>query len=269
VQTRTERLLQHIDRSGLGLEIGPAFAPIAPKRGGFKVKTLDHMSGPDLRKKYAGHGVDVNIIEDVDYVWKGERFVDLVGEKTKFDWIIASHVIEHTPCLITFLNECEQLLKPGGVLSLAVPDKRYCFDVFREKTGLAKVIDAFEDKRKVHSVGTAAESQLYAAANNGGIAWAPHNVFTNVHFMHGLPTVREYMEAARHKTEFVDMHSWVFTCSSFRLLIHDLGLLGYTSLRQKGYFEPQGCEFIIALSPDGAGAMETRLELASMSRMEN
>ena len=43
-------------------------------------------------------------IEVVDYVWNGEPFAALVGQKHVFDWIIASHVIEHSPCLITFLN---------------------------------------------------------------------------------------------------------------------------------------------------------------------
>jgi len=88
----------------------------------------------ELRAKYTNHGVDLAKIEEVDYVWQG--FSQFIGA-TKFDWIIASHVIEHVPCVISFLRDCESVLKPDGVLSLAIPDKRRCFDKLREKSSLA------------------------------------------------------------------------------------------------------------------------------------
>jgi len=117
-------LLRGIDRQALGLEIGPSHRPVAAKRNGFNVRILDHLDAPGLRAKYADHGVDVAAIEEVDYVWRGESLEALVGGE-RFAWIIASHVIEHVPDFIGFLGSCERILAPGGVLSLAVPDKRY------------------------------------------------------------------------------------------------------------------------------------------------
>jgi len=139
--SREDILLCGIDPQALGLEIGPSHRPIAPKRSGFNVRILDHLDASGLRAKYADHGVDTSAIEEVDYIWRGEPLEQLVGG-VRFQWIVASHVIEHVPDLIGFLNSCERILAHGGLLSLAVPDKRYCFDCQRENSSLARVIDA-------------------------------------------------------------------------------------------------------------------------------
>ena len=122
---RNDKILEHVHRSGKGIEIGPSIDPIAPKREGFDVDVIDHMNRADLVAQYDVHGYDTNVIEDVDFVWTGERYADLVGKTGHYDWIIASHVIEHIPDLVGFLVECSELLNEDGVISLVVPDKRY------------------------------------------------------------------------------------------------------------------------------------------------
>ncbi|MET0688001.1 MAG: methyltransferase domain-containing protein [Methyloceanibacter sp.] len=117
--TRKEIVFRHLNAAGAGLEIGPCHNALAPKREGYNVKILDHLSSDGLRKKYDGHaGVDTTSIEEVDYVWSGQPFADLTDER--FDWITASHVIEHTTCLITFINDCASILRPDGILSLVI-----------------------------------------------------------------------------------------------------------------------------------------------------
>ncbi len=123
--TREEIILKHIKRNGRGLEIGPGCAPIAPKKRGFRVHVLDHCDKNALIEKYRPHGINLENIEEVDFVWDGRPYVELIGRRHVYDWIIGSHVLEHTTDLIGFLNDCDSLLKKDGVLSLAVPDKRY------------------------------------------------------------------------------------------------------------------------------------------------
>ena len=93
---RNTRILQYINKSGRGLEIGPSHNPIAAKRDGFDVDIIDHLSRAQLVDKYTGHGVDTDSIEEVDYIWQGERFAELTGKRDHYDWIISSHSIEHT-----------------------------------------------------------------------------------------------------------------------------------------------------------------------------
>jgi len=134
--TREEIILSHIKRDGLGLEIGAGGAPVAPKKQGFRVHVLDHCDKKALIEKYRRHEVNIENIEEVDFVWDGRSYTELIGRRHIYDWIIGSHVLEHTTDLIGFLNDCDSLLKKDGVLSLAVPDKRYCFDRFRPLSGI-------------------------------------------------------------------------------------------------------------------------------------
>ena len=125
--TRNEKLLAQVDTTKPGLEIGPSHSPVAPKSAGLTVRILDTLSQEGLIKKYQPQGIDTTRIEEVDYVWQGERYADLVGP-SRFGWIIASHVVEHTQDLVGFLRDCSEILEADGILSLAVPDKRFCFD---------------------------------------------------------------------------------------------------------------------------------------------
>jgi 2-polyprenyl-3-methyl-5-hydroxy-6-metoxy-1,4-benzoquinol methylase len=261
---RRSKIFQGLDPKGFGLEIGPSHNPIAPKKAGFNVKVLDHLSEEALIQKYVGHGVCLENIEHVDYVWNGGPFAELVGAEHVFDWIIASHVIEHTPCLITFLKYCEAVLKECGVLSLAIPDKRYCFDVYREKTSLSAVVDAFRQKRTIHSPGTAAEYFLNVAAKGGNIAWS-HNTKGETRFVHGLSDAKQAIKAIEDDGAYLDLHSWVFTPCSFRLMMEDLYQLGYIRLRETCFFDTEGSEFYIKLGLQGCGSGLTRLELVRLN----
>ena len=106
---RKEKILKHIDTSGKGLEIGPSHNPIAPKQEGFDVQSIDHLCKEDLIRKYEDESVDTSQIEEVDYVWRGEPYDELTGKRDYYDWIVASHLVEHTPDLIGFLIDCDSI----------------------------------------------------------------------------------------------------------------------------------------------------------------
>ena len=79
--TREEIILKHIKRDGRGLEIGAGCAPIAPKKQGFRVHILDHCDRKALIEKYRPHGINVDKIEEVDFVWDGRSYTELVGRR--------------------------------------------------------------------------------------------------------------------------------------------------------------------------------------------
>jgi hypothetical protein len=258
--TREQKLLHAIDKSARGVEIGPSHSPVAPKRKGFRVTTIDTLSKQGLIDKYKNHGVELESIEDVDFIWRGERYPELLGERNSFGWVVASHVIEHTPDIVAFLNDCDELLTDTGVLSLAVPDKRYCFDHFRPVSGLARVLDSHFSRLTNHTAGSIAEYMLNAVSLGGQIAWSPSQV-GEFKFLCELPSVLAHLKLEPEARLAMDIHAWCFTPASFQLLIHDLNLLGFTTLRSIQSFPTEGHEFFVTLRKGKDLPMHSRLKL--------
>ncbi|MPW20588.1 methyltransferase domain-containing protein [Paraburkholderia sp. CNPSo 3157] len=78
--------------------------------------------------------VDVDKIVETDAIWGKRTLAETL--KRPVDFIVASHVIEHVPDLITWLRELSHALRPGGQVRLAIPDKRFTFDLLRRETEL-------------------------------------------------------------------------------------------------------------------------------------
>ena len=102
---------ESIGKADRGIELGASYAPILPKAEGYRVLVVDHADQEALRTKYRPHGVDVDRIEPVDAIDDGGEFTDLLDDGERFDYIIASHVFEHLPDPIHFLQRCERALK--------------------------------------------------------------------------------------------------------------------------------------------------------------
>ncbi|MCG8638760.1 MAG: class I SAM-dependent methyltransferase [Desulfobacterales bacterium] len=261
---RKKKILQYIDKAGCGLEIGPSHNPIAPKKNGYNVHIIDHLSREDLKLKYKeDNSVNLDNIEEVDFVWKGESYADLTGKQKYYDWIIASHVIEHTPDLIGFLQDCSTILKDDGVISLVVPDKRYCFDHFRPISGISKVLDHHIQKNKYPSPGTVLEGYLNAVSMSGNIAWNAKET-GDYKFIFSLEDTLNSMKSVQEDKAYVDVHSWCFVPHSFRLLIHDLFSIGLIPFQEMAFSPTDGCEFYLTLSRHGEGINKSRLEMLNI-----
>jgi len=63
-------MTRDVKRDSLGLEIGPGCTPIAPKKQGFHMHVLDHCDKEALVEKYRPHGINVDNIEEVDFIWE-------------------------------------------------------------------------------------------------------------------------------------------------------------------------------------------------------
>lgn len=263
---RDNIILQHIKKEGLGIEIGPSYNPIAPKRKGYNVHIIDHLNQEQLIDKYKNHPVNTKFIEEVDFIWEGNSYASIIGKKNHYDWIIASHVIEHTPDLINFLSDCSILLKEDGILSLAIPDKRYCFDHFRPISSISSIIDNHLLKKTTHTPGTILEFTLNYVHKNGEGAWSSATD-GEYEFISSLQDGQNMMNAATDSSEYIDAHAWCFVPHSFRLLIHDLYNLGMISLQEIDFFPTNGCEFYLTLGKMGQGSHLSRL--AMFQEIEN
>lgn len=271
---RVAKTLVLVDRDGRGLEIGPAHSPMAPRAAGFTVDIVDHSDAETLRRTFREQGVaDVDRVEDVDFVWRGETLPELVGGEDRYDWVIASHVLEHLPDPIAFLAGCERVLRPGGVLSLVLPDHRACFDHFRPLSTTGQLLDAHHRGDTRPSPGSVFDHVANAVTRGGAIAWDLAALAADP----GLPPpqrrrpggvpgargpwalmfddeqVRAHYRHARLTEDYMDAHVWTFVPDSFALLLQDLRALGCTTFGIVRAFDTTGHEFHASLRP-GAGA---------------
>jgi len=270
LDTRSQFLRSLIRLEGHGLEIGPGYNPLLPKAEGFWVETADYTDAAGLRTKYAGNPhVEVERIETVDHVLDGGRsLAQSIGAPGAFDYIVASHVIEHTPDMLGFLQSCETLLKPDGILLLAVPDKRYCFDVFQPLTSTGQVLQAHLDGRSRPTPGALFDDLAYNAVREDAIGWARDDA-RSLRFFAALQSAASAFDGARHSAEYHDVHVWRFVPSSFRLILHDLRAIGEIGLGERFYQDMGGHEFCVTLSAVALGCPVDRLTLAKQALVEH
>jgi SAM-dependent methyltransferase len=264
---RKEIITALIDKGGLGLEIGPSINPVARKADGYKVHIVDHLSQADLLLKYQDHGVKLENIEPVDFIWKGEPLREVVNNGLVYDWIIASHVIEHVPDPIRFLRDCQTILKPGGIISLAIPDKRYCFDALRSPSSPGDLLQAFLEQRVRHTAGQIYDSFAFSTKRDGVISWDKETTGP-LEWMHAPGYAGVELENFIRFNNYVDAHAWVFTPHSFRLAVLDLNLLGYLKIHEESFMPTIGCEFFVNFRNQPFSGSGDRMELALRARAE-
>jgi SAM-dependent methyltransferase len=261
-EARRNRLITGLNLDGLGLEIGASHAPIVPKRSGHKIEIADHSSADHLREHYRKDPtVDITNIEEVDYVTGGRSVAKTIGRPGRYDYIIASHVIEHVPDLVGFLKDCETLLKPDGVLSLAVPDMRYCFDALqsRSTTGMA-LQAALADTHRPSPAAVFDYIANRSAKNNHGVwrRFDPRPLKICNSLTEAKVKFDEYVSSDAH----ADIHVWRFVPSSFRLIAKDLYDMNLIALREISFSAPGGFEFFARFSRNESSLKDDRETLA-------
>ena len=249
---RVAQLLSTTQRSSRIIEIGPSYAPIAPKSAGWNSFVVDHATQAELRAKYRPTGVNVDAIEPVDFVWTTAGMDEAVPAAFHgtFDTLVASHVIEHTPDFIAFFEAAGKLLKPTGTVALAVPDKRFCFDFFRPLSMSGDMIDAHLQKLSRHTRRNTFNHVAHIVSADNLTSWGQHRVHQ---FTFELPLKNTSKAMGRWSAEpdapYRDCHAWQFTPASFELIILELGLVGMLDWHVVTIYPTAGNEFIALLQP--------------------
>ncbi len=126
--------------SGQGIEIGALHNPLKIPPGA-RVQYVDRLPQEELRRQYPdfrpGQFARVDIIDD------GETLASFPDGKLNF--VIANHFLEHCQNPIGALANMLRVLRPDGVLFLAVPDMRHSFDKDRPVTAFAHVERDFRE----------------------------------------------------------------------------------------------------------------------------
>ena len=207
--------LEYVDLSKeRGLEIGAFDLPLVePSEGRCDLadwNTAEFLR--DLAKRCPGHNPDY--VGPVQFNLR-QGYHEIPDG---YDWISASHVIEHVPDIIAWLSQIHSKLRPGGILFLVIPDKRYTFDIYRRENTFTDALAAHRFELKHPSFAQVFDHFYYSAP--GVIAhdvWAGNPVpGPKLDFADSLMLA----EKAEHAYE--DAHCWVLTPDSFLALIRSL-----------------------------------------------
>lgn len=125
---------------GDGIEVGALNHPLAVPETA-RIKYVDRFSVADLRRHYP-ELADEPLVE-VDIIDNAERLQTV--EEASQDFVIANHFIEHCQDPITTIENLLRVIKKGGILYLAVPDKRYSFDSDRPITSFEHLWKDYEE----------------------------------------------------------------------------------------------------------------------------
>lgn len=227
---RHRRLLSLFDQhQGKGLEIGPLFDPVV-HRPEADIRYVDVHSGPELKAYYSSHpGVPVEDIVDPDFVLIGPEgprpLPEAIGGTACFDWVVASHVIEHVPDLVSWLEEVAAVLVDGGRLVLAVPDRRFSFDADRDPTTVGQILLARHLRDTIPSVRAIYDHYSRVVTIDAGQAWDGRRP-TPSDRIHGQDYVEAQLRLATDQARYVDAHVWLFTPQSFVDQLGELAGLG-------------------------------------------
>lgn len=144
LRDEAREVLRWLDRENLaslylegdGIEIGGLNAPLkVPRRA--RVKYVDYASGDELRRLYPELSLQApDIVDD------GSTLATLRDDS--LDFVVAMQMIEHLEDPVGAVKNWLRVLKTGGILFVAFPDKACTFDCGRPVTPVAHLIEDHE-----------------------------------------------------------------------------------------------------------------------------
>jgi SAM-dependent methyltransferase len=253
LDSKLQRLLGTDQPGGFGLEIGALAFPLL-RKGQHDVLYVDYAPTAVIKANQFDPSVPVDEIVEVDVVWGERPLAECVGRPA--DYVAASHVIEHVPDLIGWLAELAEVLRTGGVLGLAIPDRRFTFDALRRDTVLADVVEAYLLGAKQPSLRQIFDAASLGVAVDASSVWGgdfdPAERRDEV--LARLKPALALAKSLKAEPRYRDAHCWVFTPASFLDLLEELATLELLPFRIDALFptEPGAMEFQVRLvrAPD-------------------
>lgn len=249
-QSRRNRILAGIDLTmASGLEIGALCFPLVTHEEG-QIFYVDFATTEELKKNYTNDpAVDVSKIVDVDAIWGNRSLQECVEQRT-FDYVVASHVVEHVPDLVTWLAEIASVLKPTGSLRLAAPDRRFTFDYLRNESRLHDVLAAYVNKQRRPSSRQILENSDLCREVNHLEAWRGEVITSKLKPKSSVIAGIDLAMQSLSNGTYFDTHCWIFTPHSFCELMMRLAELDLITFKCDTFIPTQygEIEFVVHMS---------------------
>lgn len=197
------------------------------RRPDYDIYYADYASRLELSKKADKYPrFKFEGLVDVDYVINGMPYSE--GIDKRFELIIANHVIEHIPDVISWLLDLGRLLTSEGILFLSVPDRRYTFDILRRESNFIDLIRPYVTRQKRPDFVNILDHLWHHKEVKAAEVWANKHLgaLDRMRFGH-----HEAIENAKNaaRQAYADVHCHVFTKSSFVSVMTELQKFGLVS----------------------------------------
>jgi SAM-dependent methyltransferase len=225
---------------GEGIEIGALDHPL-PVPPQAKVRYVDYISKCDSAVKHSQLILDE--IVDVDYIDDGFTLSTISSGSQ--DFVIANHVLEHSPDPIGALSSWSRVLKPDGILFFSVPISAKSFDRGRQ-------ITTIEHLAKDHNLSRTGQWDLFHTRNlehyDEYLSISLVTIRKNLGYPELTPDEKAEMLQMFCDEQFTDTHYHVFSVDSLKKIVSymttevDLTLSIVEFIKSKG-----GLEYIVVL----------------------
>ncbi len=229
-----------------GLEIGPLHNPLVRKSDA-DVLYVDHANADFLKQANQNPLINNDDIVDIDIIWGDRPLKQLVPQL--MDYVVASHVIEHVPDMIGWLMDLRGALKEEGLICLAIPDRRFTFDLHRPESTIGELVEAHLLRARRPPARHLFDKLALYVDYPKARAWEDNMTTQLPPKAERLPDAYRLAQHAAATIDYVDAHCWVFTPESFLDLVDRLSQIGLFPF-QIDYFHPTEChdyEFYVRL----------------------
>lgn len=141
-ESMTNAVLSRLRPTGCGLEVAPYFDPFLHKRDHPGLCYTDYCSTEELLQKARQNpGYTEGALPPIDFVWRpGEALQACAPPGLRFEYAVASHVLEHVANPIGWLNDVLASMADGARLALFLPDRRSNGDRDRHLTSFGELV---------------------------------------------------------------------------------------------------------------------------------
>ncbi len=259
---------EKINKTDHIIEFGPLNRPLFTKDEFKNIYYADIRSTEEIKKLYSGNdylkktgiNIDINTIVDVDYKIIGSYKNTFKGKK--FNIAYLSHVVEHMPSIVDFFKDIYEILEDDGLLVLIYPDKRYCFDHFRNEV-------SFRDAYATYKYGIKENARIafdfaynVITENNAYKFWHDKSFIDKISKAK-LDEGEKYYQDILDGKNIDDVHFWPFSDYGFLKFIYEMQrakLLNFT-IEEFHPTEDSTQEFLIILKKDNSNDTIKTLQL--------
>ncbi len=197
------------------LELGPYMSPILTKPEADYFDVLDTES---LISRSKLEGTPHYLVAEVDFVGPeaSEKYIP-----NKYSLILSSHVIEHQIDILRHLQQISNLLVSGGLYLAMIPDLRYCFDRFQYPSTIVDVLVANNHEQSNHSLKSFLEDRLLTTHNVTMDHWRNVSGESKIERL-DAKAINVYIEEYFKTNDYLDVHGWKFTPTSFKSIVETL-----------------------------------------------